>query len=134
MQNSVSNCHSCRVMFSTSVGTLLTLWLKLFQFKPWFYLLLLVRRALRQNLYFHAASCNLPYKACRGNRHRERKLPHHGNLAFGGRGPPRVVCGRRTYKFDSTLGYPGEGWAKLTFVTWNTRSLTFERMQCCRSL
>ena len=36
--------------------------------------------------------------------------------------------------FDSTLGYPGEGWSQLTAATWNTRSLTHERFQYCRSL
>ena len=128
MKNSVSNCHSHRVIFSTSVGILMTLWLKLFQFKSWFYLLFLVRHTLRQNLYFHGASYNLPYKACRGNRHRKSKLPHYGNLTFGDRGSPHVARGSRTYKFDSKLGYPGEGWSKLTFVTWNARSLTFEWM------
>ena len=134
MQNSVRNYHLCHVLFSTSVGILLTLWSGLFQLSPQFYLLLLVRSALRQDLYFHAARCRVPYKACRKNRHRNRKLPHYGNLAFGGRGSPYVVRGRRTFKFDSTLGFPGEGWAKLTFATWNTRSLTYERMQYCRDL
>jgi len=36
--------------------------------------------------------------------------------------------------FDSTLGYPGEGWPKLSIATWNTRSLTFERFNFCNSL
>ena len=40
--------------------------------------------------------------------------------------------------FDSTLGFPGEGWskdhAKLKIGTWNTRSLTYERFDYCKSL
>ena len=40
--------------------------------------------------------------------------------------------------FDTTLGYPGEGWSNkhpnLRMATWNTRSLTFERIQYCKSL
>ena len=36
--------------------------------------------------------------------------------------------------FDSTLGYPGEGWSQLTVTTWNNRSLTHERFLYCRSL
>ena len=36
--------------------------------------------------------------------------------------------------FDSTLGYPGEGWARFSMATWNTRSLTFERLKYCESL
>lgn len=57
--------------------------------------------------------------------------------------------------FDSTLGYPGEGWRKhhsrrqkrrrrrkswskdyahFTMATWNTRSMTRERFECCKSL
>ena len=43
-----------------------------------------------------------------------------------------MVRGYRT--FDSTLGYPGEGWEKLKIATWNTRSLTYERFQYCTSL
>ena len=36
--------------------------------------------------------------------------------------------------FDSTLGFPGEGWQELSLATWNTRSLTYERFQFCNSL
>ena len=40
--------------------------------------------------------------------------------------------------FDGTLGFPGEGWSKdhlnLKIGTWNTRSLTFERFNYCKSL
>ena len=36
--------------------------------------------------------------------------------------------------FDSTLGYPGEGWEFLKMATWNTRSLTFERFKYCEQL
>ena len=40
--------------------------------------------------------------------------------------------------FDTTLGYPGEGWSNqhpnLRMTTWNTRSLTFERIEYCKSL
>ena len=43
--------------------------------------------------------------------------------------------------FDTTLGYPGEGWSNwsnqhpnLRMATWNTRSLTFERIEYCKSL
>ena len=37
--------------------------------------------------------------------------------------------------FDSSLGFPGEGWEQsLKMATWNTRSLTFERFKYCESL
>ena len=36
--------------------------------------------------------------------------------------------------FDSTLGFPGEGWSLFKMATWNTRSLTFERLKYCESL
>ena len=62
-----------------------------------------------------------------------------GNPAFGGRGPGIRRGMRRKRKntnFDSTLGYPGEGWKDklLSMATWNTRSLTFERFQFCKQL
>ena len=62
--------------------------------------------------------------------------------AFGGRG--RGVW--RTIKlktskdgmFDTTLGYPGEGWSAknkfLSMTTWNTRNITFEWFQYCKTL
>ena len=41
-------------------------------------------------------------------------------------------------EFDSTLGYPGEGWSSkhrnLRLATWNTRSLTFERFKYCEQM
>ena len=37
-------------------------------------------------------------------------------------------------QFNSTLGYPGEGWTPLKMATWNTRSLTYERYKYCESL
>ena len=41
----------------------------------------------------------------------------------------------RGCKFDSTLGFPGEGWWKrFTVATWNTRSLTKERFEYAKSL
>ena len=36
--------------------------------------------------------------------------------------------------FDSTRGFPGEGWPKFQLATWNCRSLTFERFEYCKSL
>ena len=45
---------------------------------------------------------------------------------------PLVAEAYRT--FDSTLGYPGEGWETLKITTWNTRSLTYERFQYYNSL
>ena len=64
-----------------------------------------------------------------------------GNPAFGGRGPGvRRVKKRKTSKkrkgriFDSTRGFPGEGWAQLRFATWNTRGLTFQRFKYCQQL
>ena len=45
------------------------------------------------------------------------------------------------FKFNGTLGFPGEGpgnWSKkhpnLSIATWNTRSLTFERFNYCKNL
>ena len=129
--NSMRNRLFGRVLFSTCVGILLILWQRTTKVKPWFYLLLLFHYTLRQKLYFHRAFCNLPAQT-RRERKRERKRAYYGNLAFGDRGPPYVVRGRRT--FDSTLGFPGEGWQQLSIATWNTRSLTFERFKYCRSL
>ena len=65
-----------------------------------------------------------------------RQLVFVGNPAFGGRGTGirrTLRCGNNK-KFDSTLGFPGEGWATLSLATWNTRSLTFERFQFCKNL
>ena len=104
------------VLFFTCVKILLILWQRTVKLKPWSYLLLLLHCVLRRNLYFHRAYCNLPAKT-RRERKRERKRAYYGNLAFGGRGPPYVVRGRRT--FDSTLGFPGEGWPQLSIATWN---------------
>ena len=67
------------------------------------------------------------------------------NLAFGGRGPElrrslyrggaNLSCDKSINAlFNSSLGFPDEGWAQLTMTTWNTRSLTFERLQYCKSL
>ena len=62
------------------------------------------------------------------------------SLAFGGRGVgiTRTIISKNNNAikaaFDSTLGYPGEGWRPLSLATWNTRSLTFERFQYCMSL
>ena len=58
-----------------------------------------------------------------------------GNPAFGGRGQGirrKLRGGNKT--FDSTLGFPGEGWDQLSMATWNTRSLTFERFHYCKNL
>ena len=65
------------------------------------------------------------------------------NPAFGGRGSGIIrsmvssnLAQQR--QFDSTKGFPGEGWSKnfpqLTLATWNCRSITFERLHYCRSL
>ena len=72
---------------------------------------------------------------------------HEDSLAFGGRGIGKVhSLARKKFKFrpklklefDSTRGFPGEGWSSihknLTMGTWNTRSLTFERFNYCKSL
>ena len=50
-----------------------------------------------------------------------------------------VKCRNRAFKFrfDKTLGYPGEGWtgwSQFTTATWNTRSLTKERYKYAISL
>ena len=66
---------------------------------------------------------------------RTRQLVFVGNPAFGGRGQGvrrTLRGGNKT--FDTTLGYPGEGWAQLSMATWNTRSLTYERFQYCTKL
>ena len=48
-----------------------------------------------------------------------------GNPAFGGRGAGvrRRSRRRKGRNFDATLGFPGEGWARLRFGTWNCRGL-----------
>ena len=131
VQDSVSNCcFYYRVLIPISVGLSLILWNRAFKLSPWSYLLLLVHCALKKNLYFHSAC--FPDTANSKRSNRKYKRAYYGNLAFGGRGPPYVVRGYRV--FDSTLGYPGEGWAELTVATWNTRSLTYERFQYCNSL
>ena len=65
------------------------------------------------------------------------------NPAFGGRGPglQRRAHRKNTrlqLEFDSTRGFPGEGWSVkfplLKIATWNCRSLTFERYNYCRTL
>ena len=61
-----------------------------------------------------------------------------GNPAFGGRGAgirrkKRRKRGRHK-TFDSTLGFPGEGWAQLRLATWNTRGLTYQRFKYCQQL
>ena len=38
------------------------------------------------------------------------------------------------FEFDACLGFPGEGWKQFTAATWNTRSLTHERYEYCKSL
>ena len=68
----------------------------------------------------------------------------HSNPAFGGRGAGVTYksCGKSRkvpkFSFDATLGFPGEGWsqshANLKIATWNTRSLTYERVNYCKSL
>ena len=68
----------------------------------------------------------------------------YSNPAFGGRGTGVAHscvknCRKGAYReFDSTLGFPGEGWSEdhpnLKFATWNTRSLTFERFNYCKNL
>ena len=70
-----------------------------------------------------------------------KKIVFIGNPAFGGRGPSVYRKNQKqnaTCKFDKTCGFPGEGWSNkfpnLTMGTWNTRSLTFERMQYCKGL
>ena len=40
----------------------------------------------------------------------------------------------KQYNFDSTLGFPGEGWQQFSVATWNTRSLTRERFEYAKSL
>ena len=66
--------------------------------------------------------------------------------AFGGRGPGILMFAKRArthpqHDFDSTCGFPGEGWSGLTgrypllkMTTWNCHSLTFERYNYCRDL
>ena len=107
-QKSVSNCYFYRVLISTSVGLLLILWQRISLFSPWFYALLLARCALRSKVYFHKSRPSSFSINARCESKRKCKRSHYGNLSFGGRRPPYVVCGRRS--FDSTLGFPGEGW------------------------
>ena len=73
---------------------------------------------------------------------------YEDSLAFGGRGVGLIskTVKAHKWKFDSTKGYPGEGpktptpqgWSRehpnLTMAAWNTRSLTFERFEYCKSL
>ena len=121
----------CKFLLSALTGIIvISQFVEAFRLRLWFYVLLTVRRAIKQKIYFHDAT-KLDQK-CSTERHHEYTRQRTGNLAFGGRGPPYVV---RSYRiFDSTLGYPGEGWGNLSFATWNTRSLTYERFQYCNSL
>ena len=65
-----------------------------------------------------------------------------GSLAFGGRGVGLLYNTRNWQvahvSFDSTKGFPGEGWSSnhsnFKIGTWNTRSLTKERFNYCKSL
>ena len=127
---SVSNHYLTHVQISALVGIIVHSQLKYYVFELWFSVLLLFRCAIKQKTYFQDA-VHLQQKFSAERYFKYSKL-HRGNLAFGGRGPPYVVRGYRI--FDSTLGYPGEGWGKLSFATWNTRSLTYERFQYCNSL
>ena len=66
---------------------------------------------------------------------RQQPFVFTSNPAFGGRGEGvrrTLRGGNKT--FDATLGFPGEGWEQLSMATWNTRSLTFERLQYCKKL
>ena len=48
-----------------------------------------------------------------------------------------VRCAQYRYRgwiFDSTLGFPGEGWIPFSVATWNPRSLTKERFRYAISL
>ena len=63
---------------------------------------------------------------------------YENSLAFGVRGFGKIHKNEKVYyrEFDSTRGFPGEGpqsWSNshpyLTFGTWNTRILTFERFE-----
>ena len=108
VQDSVSNCcFYYRVLIPTSVGLSLILWKRAFKLSPWSYLLLFVLCVLKKNLFFHLAHYKSHPTAARNGKRRVYKRAYYGNLAFGDRGPPYVVCGYRV--FDSTLGYPGEG-------------------------
>ena len=73
---------------------------------------------------------------------RMRLATSEENPALGGRGPgiqrsftkTMLHKIRRQQKFDSTLGFPGEGWGTLKMATWNTRSLTYERFKYYENL
>ena len=65
------------------------------------------------------------------------------NPAFGGRGQGfhRRLTGSKSrpqLSFDGTCGFQGEGWSAkfplFKMATWNCRSLTYERVQYCRTL
>ena len=65
------------------------------------------------------------------------------NPVFGGRGVGSYLISPKlkrnhmkhtSFKFDQTMGYPGEGWKKFSIATWNTRSLTNERYDYCKNL
>ena len=66
------------------------------------------------------------------------KVQSIGSLAFGGRGVGLLHKTRNWsvvhVSFNSTKGFPGEGWSKrhanFKIATWNTRSMTRERFVC----
>ena len=90
------------------------------------------------------------------SRHNTLNCVIESNPAFGGRGAgfrrmkyktQRNENGRKLQRyvkmlensfkemsFNATMGYPGEGWSRFTMATWNTRSLTFERLKYCEEL
>ena len=90
-------------------------------------------------LIYRALKCKLTFVLCR----KDRLIccVTIDSLAFGGRGAIFRSAGKRKVilrEFDSTLGFPGEGWSNthpnLKIATWNTRSLTFERFDYCKAL
>ena len=96
------------------------------------------KTVMRCALLFYSAVVTFRRK---NRRKRWRGVWHVGNPAFGGRGAGiwRRHCKTNArLAFDSTLGFPGEGWSSkfpnLHMATWNTRSLTCERFEYCKSL
>ena len=127
--------HLLTLLIFTFVKILARLWISLLRPRA-----ICLWGSLRANLHFNWYA-DLPRNQLRWQTQPKNRAIKcfYGNLAFGGRGPAfRVRKGKGntsdTREFDSTLGYPGEGWKKLNITTWNCRSLTFERFEYCKSL
>ena len=89
---------------------------------------------------FHEPSRSVRRRLLYGKGHFYKQ--QFGSLAFGGRGVGLLHNARNWsvahVRFDSTKGFPGEGWSQghpnFRIGTWNTRSMTRERFAYCKSL